>query len=93
MSSLARDQDDVIIALRGFFAEEKADDIRTLEDDDNLFDAGVLDSLQLVSLVVFIESAFGCVLDFDELEEESLASLIAIRDLIQRKRDEAQRGS
>jgi acyl carrier protein len=89
MDSATPGQDDVIRALRGFFSAEKPEEASAVGDEDNLFDAGVLDSLQLVSLVVFIESEFGCALDFDELTEENLTSLTAIRGLVQRKRGEA----
>ena len=93
MNSAAPGQDDVISALRGFLAAEKPDETRAAGDEDNLFDAGVLDSLQLVSLIAFIEEEFGCVLDFGELTEENLASLSAIRSLVQRKRGESRPGS
>jgi acyl carrier protein len=89
MNSVAPDQDDVISVLRDFLAAEKPEETSVAGDEDNLFDAGVLDSLQLVSLVAFIEDEFGCALDFDELTEENLASLSAIRGLVQRKRGEA----
>ena len=89
MNAAAPDQDDVISVLRDFLATEKPEETSVTGDEDNLFDAGVLDSLQLVSLVVFIEDEFGCALDFDELTEENLASLSAIRGLVRRKRGEA----
>ncbi len=89
MNSAAPDQDDVISVLRDFLAAEKPKETSALADEDNLFDAGVLDSLQLVSLVAFIQDEFGCALDFDDLTEENLASLSAVRGLVQRKRGEA----
>ena len=77
-------------ALRDFVGAERPDEVRDLQNDDNLFDLGLLDSLQLVSMVVFIESEFGCTLDFDDLTEENLGSLSAIRDLILRNTSEVQ---
>jgi hypothetical protein len=41
-------------------------------------------------MVVFIESEFGCALGFDDLTEENLGSLSAIRDLILRNTSEIQ---
>jgi acyl carrier protein len=93
MNSAAPDQDDVISVLRDFLAAEKPEETSAAGDEDNLFDAGVLDSFQLVSLVAFIEDEFGCALDFGELTEENLASLSAIRGLVQRKRGETRRSS
>jgi acyl carrier protein len=89
MNSAAPDQDDMISALRDFLTAAKPEEMSALSDEGNLFDAGVLDSLQLVLLVGFIEDEFGCVLDFDDLTEENLASLPAIRGLVKRKRGEA----
>lgn len=89
MSLVAPDQGDVISSLRGFLATDKPEEMSAVGEEDNLFNAGVLDSLQLVSLVVFIENEFNCALDFDELTEENLASLSAIRGLVERKRGEA----
>jgi len=93
MNSTAPDQDDVISVLRDFLAAEKPEETNAAGDEDNLFDAGVLDSLQFVSLVAFIGDEFGCDLDFSELTEENLASLSAIKGLIQRKRGETRQGS
>ena len=90
MSSAAPKQDQIILALRSFLAAEKPDEVQAITDSEDLFDSGVLDSLQLVSLVVFLEDEFGCALDFDDLTEENLASLSAIGDLIQRKLEAAQ---
>ena len=90
MSSSSPNQDEILAALRDFVGAEKPDEVRDLQNDDNLFDLGLLDSLQLVSMVVFIESEFGCALNFDDLTEENLGSLSAIRDLILRNTSEVQ---
>jgi acyl carrier protein len=89
VKAVPSNQDGVIGALRGFFSAEKPDETKGCGDEDNLFEAGVLDSLQLVSVVGFIEKEFGCVLEFDDLTEENLASLSAIRRLVREKRGEA----
>ena len=60
--------------------------VEGLRDDDNLFESGVLDSLQLVSLIAFIDDEFGLSLDYDDLTEENLGTLSALRGLIARKR-------
>jgi len=75
MSSSSPNQDEILAALRDFVGAEKPDEVRDLQNDDNLFDLGLLDSLQLVSMVVFIESEFGCALDFDDLTEENTSVL------------------
>ena len=86
MSSPAPDQDAVLVALRSFLAADNEEAVENLGDDDNLFESGVLDSLQLVSLIAFIDDEFGLALDFDDLTEENLGTLSAIRGLVARKR-------
>jgi acyl carrier protein len=86
MSSLAPDHDAVVSALRSFLANDNEEAVEKLHDDDNLFESGVLDSLQLVSLIAFIDDEFGLSLDYDDLTEENLGTLSAIRSLIARKR-------
>jgi acyl carrier protein len=90
MSSSSPNQDEILASLRDFVGAERPDEVRDLQNDDNLFDLGLLDSLQLVSMVVFIESEFGCALGFDDLTEENLGSLSSIRDLILRNTSEVQ---
>jgi acyl carrier protein len=90
MSSSSPNQDEILASLRDFVGAERPDEVRDLQNDDNLFDLGLLDSLQLVSMVVFIESKFGCALGFDDLTEENLGSLSSIRDLILRNTSEVQ---
>ncbi len=86
MSSTAPEHDAVLSALRSFLANDTADAVDALGVDDDLFESGVLDSFQLVSLIAFIDDEFDLSLDFDDLTEENLGTLSAIRDLIVHKR-------
>jgi acyl carrier protein len=60
-------------------------DALTVDEHTNLFETGVLDSLHLVGMIDFIESEFGCSLDYDELTEDNLGTLAAILAMIERK--------
>jgi acyl carrier protein len=53
-----------------------------IEDDTNLIDAGVLDSLMMVTLVEFCEDEFKCEIDFDDITDENFRSLETIADFV-----------
>lgn len=52
---------------------------------DNFFDQGVLDSLDLTTLVASLESRYGIFLDVDEIVPENFRNLNAIKTLLARK--------
>ncbi|HEX9813345.1 MAG TPA: acyl carrier protein [Myxococcota bacterium] len=85
-------RDEAIASLRGYLAGgelgggDTSTDALTVDEQANLFEAGVLDSLHLVGMIGFIESEFECSLDYDELTEENLGTLAAILAMIERKR-------
>jgi acyl carrier protein len=59
----------------------------TFRDDDDLL--RMLDSLQILRLVIHLESAFGIKVDNSELAPENLGSVAKLADLVRRKRREA----
>jgi acyl carrier protein len=83
---------EALAALRNYLAAGDSSaggassDALTVDEQTNLFEAGVLDSLQLVGMIGFIESEFDCSLDYDELTEDNLGTLAAILAMIERKR-------
>lgn len=79
-------RDDVLAKLHAFFATAVPDADGSLQDDADLFQAGVLDSLKIIELVLFVEKEFQLVLDYDDLTEKNLGSAAAIADLVVRKR-------
>lgn len=63
-------------------------DIRPGEDfagTENFFDQGVLDSLDLTTLVASLESRYGIFLDVDEIVPENFRNLEAIKSLLASK--------
>lgn len=85
-------REEALASLRNYLATGESSasgatsDALTVDERANLFEAGVLDSLQLVGMIGFIESEFDCSLDYDELTEENLGTLAAILAMIERKR-------
>ena len=49
-----------------------------LPDDENLLDAGIIDSMGIAELVTFLEDAFGVDVRDDDISEANLGSVTAI---------------
>lgn len=76
-------RDQILDVMRQFFIEETdLEDASILQDDTNLFEAGLLDSLLAVSLLAFCENEFGCDIKIEELSEDNFGSLGAMADLV-----------
>jgi methoxymalonate biosynthesis acyl carrier protein len=56
-----------------------------LDDDDNLFEAGIVNSLFAVQLMIFIEKNFAIDVRLDDLDIENFKSLNAITAFVMRK--------
>lgn len=56
--------------------------------DDDLLQAGVLDSFNIVSLALFAQDKFGVELEGEDLVRDNLARLSALAALIERRRSE-----
>ncbi len=69
--------------IRAFLAER----IRNTEitDDEDIFEAGYVNSLFAMELVQFIESTFSVQIGSDDLELDNFRSITAMSQLIERK--------
>ena len=74
---------EVIKKLREYFKSIHNNDIA---DGDNLFEAGMLDSIEITSLIVFIEKNFDVIIDPDDIIEENFNSLNSLLKLIESKK-------
>jgi methoxymalonate biosynthesis acyl carrier protein len=59
--------------------------ITDLDDDDNLFEIGVVNSLFAVQLMTFIENTFGIEVTMDDLDIDNFKSLNAATAFVVRK--------
>jgi methoxymalonate biosynthesis acyl carrier protein len=75
---------DVRAAIRGWL-QENVTGGRDVPDEEPLIDNGVMTSLQTVELVVFLEDAFGIVVEDEEFDEENFGSVDAIATLVESK--------
>ena len=78
-------QTKIASTVRDFLSETHPDEVSIIQDDTNLFEIGILNSLLIVSMVVFLEDSFDCFLDHEDLTEENFNSLAAISHLISQK--------
>jgi acyl carrier protein len=73
--------------VREFIAKEVAPDIRTVKDHESLLEAGVIDSLGILSLISFIERRYGIAVTEDEMMPENFDSIEAIAGFIARRQE------
>jgi acyl carrier protein len=59
--------------------------IRKLDDDDNLFESGIVNSLFAVQLMTFIEKTFAIEVGMDDLDIENFKSLNATTAFVLQK--------
>ena len=75
---------DARTAIRGWL-QENVTGGREVANDEPLIDNGVMTSLQTVELVVFLEDAFGIIVEDEEFDEENFGSVEAIATLVESK--------
>jgi methoxymalonate biosynthesis acyl carrier protein len=73
---------DTLLTIRKFFAETHPDKALTIADDANLFEAEMIDSLGIISLVMFLEEEFSVALDYEDMTEENFINLNALRTMV-----------
>jgi acyl carrier protein len=74
--------------IREFIARDLARDVEHVENGQSLLEAGILDSLGVVTLVSFIERCFGIGVTDDDLLPENFDSIEAIASFVTRRQAE-----
>lgn len=69
--------------VKGFISS--ASNITKLDDDDNLFESGIVNSLFAVQLMTFIEKTFAIEVGIDDLDIENFKSLNATTAFVLKK--------
>lgn len=57
----------------------------TIDEDTSLFSEGMLDSVQMISFVLFLEESFNIRLDVPDINPENFKSIRAISSLVEQK--------
>ena len=81
---MAVSTENVVAEIRGWL-QENVTGTRDVSEDEQLIEKGVLTSLQTVELVMFMEDRFDIVVEDEELNEETFASVRTIADLVTSK--------
>lgn len=76
--------DDTKAKIRAFLAEHIRD-AASVQDDQDLFGSGLVNSLFAMQLVVFVEGSFGLMVENEDLDIDNFRSVDAIAALIGRK--------
>ena len=61
------------------YISKRNDGVRDFGDDEDLIESGLIDSLQFVEFIMFIEEASGSPIDMDTLDIEQFRTLTCIR--------------
>lgn len=70
--------------LTNFIANEFLDDeSKSLSMNENLIEAGVIDSLAIMLLIKYIENQFSISVEVEDVTEKNFESVIAISNLIE----------
>ncbi len=81
---MAVSTENVVAEIRGWLQENVTGN-RDVSEDEQLIEKGVLTSLQTVELVMFMEDRFDIVVEDEELNEETFASIRTIADMVTSK--------
>ncbi len=73
--------------LRNFISEITFTEIDKIREDTLIFEEGIFDSLGFLSLISFLNEAFGIEVENDELNEENFESINAIVAFIAKKKN------
>ena len=80
---IATDENEIKESVRGFIMSST--NIPELEDDENLFESGIVNSLFAVQLMTYIEKTFAIEVEMDDLDIANFKSLNAATAFVLRK--------
>lgn len=61
--------------IRDIFSNELGIQMTSIQDDDNIFDMGIMDSLLTLKLILCLEETFKISIDLAEIEIEDFSSI------------------
>ena len=77
------DPSEIQQAIREYFSSADPDQAFAIKEDQNLFEANIIDSLGIINLVLYLEETFAVTLSYEDMTEENFRSLDALVILIQ----------
>ncbi len=82
-------ESDIRGSVRRFFAGRSRDG--KLEDSDNIFESGYLNSLLAMQLVMFLEKEFSITIENEDLEPKNFQSINLICEFVMEKKERDSR--
>ena len=76
--------------LSTFIIDEIINEKATLKDNEQLLEAGIIDSFGIIKLISFIEKHFEIKLDNDDLMPDNFKNIQTISNMILKKQKEAK---
>lgn len=78
-------------SIRDFIADTfpSEHDIQTLPAQQSLFDSGVIDSIAVLTIVVWLEETFDIIVDDDDVVPENIDGIANLTAYVVRKREQA----
>jgi len=71
--------------IRGYILENIS--VEAFDDDFDIFEAGIVNSLFAIELMTFLEKTFGIKVTMDDLDMENFKSVNASSDFVRRKQE------
>jgi len=68
--------------IRAFIEDQFLYGERSVKDDENLFESGIIDSMGLLRLLAFLESEFGVSIEMKDIAIENFDTIDKIMDIV-----------
>lgn len=73
-----------VVSVRNFILERV--DVPSVGDDEDIFEAGMVSSMFVMELVLFVEQSFGIDVDGDDLDFDNFRSIAAVASFVDTRR-------
>ena len=73
------------IKIKNFIIENFMDGEGSIEDDESLFEANIIDSLGVIKLLTFIENKFNVHIDIGDVTMDNFGTVNEIAELLKKK--------
>ena len=73
--------------IRNFISEITFTELEKINEDTNLFEEGIFDSLGFLSLISYLDEEYGIEVGNDELSEDNFATIRAVANFISKKKN------
>ena len=71
--------------VKDYIIEASMEDAKNIQDDTQIFETGLLDSMGLLFLIEFLKEKFDVEVDDEELNPKNFESVNSIADFVERK--------